>query len=427
MIAISAQRLSPDGPSPALVQEVVRAFEAGLPRLNRLQRYYETRHDILARTRLNGLPNTRLPHAYPRYIAQVSASYLLGEPVTVSGPEPGTEALRRLLQQAGADSMDIELAIDQAVYGRGVSLTYLDRAGQPRVCALDPRTAFVVYDDTVAREPLFGVHLHGQPGERAATVYTAGCICTCQLQGQAKRGFGRKQAESGARAGRKQARLHPFRCVPMVEYHNGQEARGDFEDVLPLIDAYDRLSSDRLNDRAQFADAMLVLTGVMGLGTADDPEDHQAAMRRLRQNRTLTLPDGDARAEWLVKNPLEKDIDVLRRALAQDIHKFSMTPDFSDERFAGNASGIAIRYKLFCLEQKTRLKERWFVAGLRERARITAGWMRKQGLPPIDPERLRIHLARETYQDDNGKETHGTSTADPPGKPGAAGDPGPDR
>ena len=82
MIAISAQRLSPDGPSPALVQEVVRAFEAGLPRLNRLQRYYETRHDILARTRLNGLPNTRLPHAYPRYIAQVSASYLLGEPVT---------------------------------------------------------------------------------------------------------------------------------------------------------------------------------------------------------------------------------------------------------------------------------------------------------------------------------------------------------
>ena len=109
------------------------------------------------RARLTGLPNSRICHAYPRYIAQVSASYLLGEPVQVDGPEPGASALRALLLKASADSVDVELALYQAIFGRAVSLCYEDRSAQPFVCSLNPRNAFVVYDDTVAGDPLFGV------------------------------------------------------------------------------------------------------------------------------------------------------------------------------------------------------------------------------------------------------------------------------
>ncbi|NLD52739.1 MAG: phage portal protein, partial [Clostridiales bacterium] len=134
--------------------------------------------------------------------------------------------------------------------------------------------------------------------------------------------------------------------------------------------------------------------------TAEDPTDFRSAARRLRQDRTLALPDSDAKAEWLLKNPVEKDIDVLRQALANDIHKFSMTPDFSDERFAGNLSGIAIKYKLFCLEQKIRLKERWLISGLRERARLMACCMAQSGLPQLDAEQLTIRLQRHLPEDD---------------------------
>ncbi len=79
-------------------------------------------------------------------------------------------------------------------------------------------------------------------------------------------------------------------------------------------------------------------------------------MERLRQEKTLALPDSEAKAEWLVKTPGKSDVDVLRQALAEDIHKFSMTPDFADER-EGNASGIAIKYKLFNLEQRILTKD----------------------------------------------------------------------
>lgn len=374
MLRLSQERLVNGVPDQKTVEALMRAFEAGSHRLNRLARYFEGRHDILARTRLTGLPNSRVVHAFPRYIAQVSASYLLGEPVGVSGPEPGTTAFKALMQTASADSVDIELALHQAIYGRAVSLCYEDPAGQAFVCSLDPRNAFVVYDDTVAADPLFGVYLTGSGGDRACTVYT------------------HKEVIRFGKGGQVQRQPHPFLSLPMVEYYNGVDGHGDFEDVLALIDAYNLLQADRINDRQQFSDALLVLTGVMGIGMAEGEEG--SALERLREEKTLALPDSDARAEWLTKTPQEQDIEVLRTALAQDIHKFSLTPDFSDERFAGNASGIAIKYKLFNFDNRIKLKERYFVTGLRERARAFCGWLYTRQRVHLDADQLRFRLSR---------------------------------
>lgn len=56
--------------------------------------------------------------------------------------------------------------------------------------------------------------------------------------------------------------------------------------MLPLIDAYDLLQSDRVNDKQQFADALLVLTGVMGL-TAPEDGDGRTPANAWRQDKTL--------------------------------------------------------------------------------------------------------------------------------------------
>lgn len=375
MVTTSPDIIKNGVPDLRAVEALLRQFDAGALRLSRLRRYYEGRHDILSRTRLSGLPNNRLSHAYPRYIAQVSAAYLLGEPVRVEGPEPATAALRGLLLRASADSIDIDLAIDQAVYGRAVSLCYEEKGFLPYVCALNPQNAFVVYDDTVAHNPLFGVYLTGLGKDRQITVYTEKAVV-----------FWANAAK------RPLIRPHPFGSLPMVEYMNGADAHGDFEDVLSLIDAYNLLSCDRLNDRQQFSDALLVLTGVMGIDAVG--VDGVSAMERLRQEKTLALPDADSRAEWLVKNPQERDIEVLRGALKEDIHKFSMTPDFSDERFSGNSSGIAIKYKLFNFDNRIKLKERHFITGLRERARAFCGWLKTREGVSLNADELVFKLSR---------------------------------
>ena len=42
-----------------------------------------------------------------------------------------------------------------------------------------------------------------------------------------------------------------------------------------------------------------------------------------------------------------------------------MTPDLSDESFAGNSSGVALQYKLWGIEQIRSAKERSFTEGLK--------------------------------------------------------------
>ena len=77
---------------------------------------------------------------------------------------------------------------------------------------------------------------------------------------------------------------------------------------------------------------------------------------------------------------------MLRRALSEDIHKFSMVPDLTDEQFAANASGVAMRYKLLGLEQLTGVKERYFREGLRCRVRLFAHYLALLGDREIVPD-----------------------------------------
>ena len=130
--------------------------------------------------------------------------------------------------------------------------------------------------------------------------------------------------------------------------------------------------------RAFLFSVMCLAPALPLLGEAPDWENEEVTGINKEAPRASVLPAGDKtlslNGDWKFK--------------------FSMTPDFSDERFAGNLSGVAIRYKLFCLEQKTRLKERWLVSGLRERARVAQGWMNLMGMPPIDAEELEISLKR---------------------------------
>lgn len=371
----------------AAVRSCVQEFMAGRPRLSLLKSYYDGGHSIGERRRENGMPNQKLAHDFPRYICTMATGYLIGNAVRYDADEANAAALERVMdcyRRCCADSVDVELARAASLYGRGVELVFADGDAQPRTAALDPRTAFVVYDDTVENRPLFGVRLapvlRGDGSEESweVTVYTSEEEIRFPADGL---GDIRASAER---------RNHYFGGVPMVEYWNGEDERGDFEGVLSLIDAYDRLQSDRMNDKEQFVDALLLLYGC----TMETDARGRNPAQQLRQDKVLALPDADARAEWLCKQLNEADTEVLKNALATDIHKLSMVPDLSDERFAGNASGVAMRYKLLGLEQLARVKERWFREALRSRLRLFSQFLTKRGGERLDADAVRMTFAR---------------------------------
>ena len=390
MIIRNASVLVDGRPTEAALAACVAEHLGRTERWERLRGYYEGRHAVRNRQRSSGLPNNRLVHGFPRYISTMAAGYLIGDPVRYladgAGQRAALEPVLRAYALSAIDSVDAELARDASVLGRGVELVYADERAEPRSAALDPMEAFVVYDDSVAARPLFGVRLgllrdaNGRPTGWGVDVYTD----------TYRRYYEVSDLERLPRQQPLNEERHFFGGVPLVEYWNDEDERGDFEGVLSLIDAYDALESDRVNDKQQFVDALLLLYGC----TLETDERGRSPGQQLREDKALVLPDSEARAEWLYKQLNEADTEVLKNALKADIHKMSMVPDLTDEQFAGNASGVAMRYKLLGLEQLTKIKERWFREGLRARLRLYAYFLQLKGAPRLDADAVKMVFSR---------------------------------
>jgi SPP1 family phage portal protein len=80
--------------------------------------------------------------------------------------------------------------------------------------------------------------------------------------------------------------------------------------------------------------------------------------------------------------------------LEKNIYKFSQVPDLSDENFAGNLSGVAIRFKLFGLETKCIIKERKMTRAIRDLFRIMCVPLAVQTGKEPDALNLKIEFTR---------------------------------
>ena len=378
-------------PSQELIRGVVAEFQKGAVARTVLWNYYQRQHDILNRTRVDGLPNNKLVHDFPGYIVNMAVGYLVGNAVgySVEGQEAALAAVLDAYKRDSVDSVDSEIAVDASVFGVGVEICYAGQDSKPHTSRLDRRSAFVVYDDTVEHQPLFGVHwlprikADGTSEGFRAWVYTNTSVM--KFEGPSVESLAYIDEEA-----------HFFGIVPIVEYWNNPRETGDFEPVLSLIDAYDGLQSDRINDKQQFVDAILILFGVTGLQPSTDESDSRTQGQRLRDEGVLVLPDAKegGGAQWLTKQLTEQDVEVLKDAVKADIHKFSMVPDLTDQEFAGNSSGVAMKFKLLGLEQLTKVKERWFREGLRWRLRLFSNFLSIKGAPALDADAVTMTFTR---------------------------------
>lgn len=247
---------------------------------------------------------------------------------------------------------DSRIVRDMSIYGHSYELVYANENSKPKSAVLEPRQAFIVYDDTVERRKLFGVHYYtitdidGREAGKAANVYTESEVIKYR---STSGGSVYEEAERAA---------HSFGRVPMIEYINNEDKQGDFEQLIGLIDAYNTLMSDRVNDKEQFVDAILFLKNI--------EVDSEKAKELLTEKIMMSFTP-DAEAKYLQKVLNETDVEILRNNIKDDIHKFSLTPDLTDVNFGNNLSGVAIRYKLLGFEQHVKNKERFLVLGLKER------------------------------------------------------------
>lgn len=360
-------------------------------RYDMLKRYYDGNHDILYRRKEKYLSNNRIVSNHAKYITDTLTGYVAGNPVTYTS-KSDISLLTDMLKKAESDIQDTDLAHNISIYGRGYEMAYMSSDEIPYIKLenCNPCNAFVVYDDTVEHKPVFSVYYFAVYDDNQNLKGYKCTMSTHSLLYEFSLGIGFDiQGEIVENE-------NIFGMVNIIEYYNNAECQGDFEQVISLIDAYNKLQSDRLNDKEQFVDAILLIKGQI-LG--DSTEEESEAYSNLRKFGLLML-DSDSSAEWLTRSFDENSVEILKKSLENDIHKFSGVPCLTDENFAGNASGVAMKYKLIGLENIAKVKERYFKEGLYYRLKLFANIIRIKGGGDVNIDEIDIKFTRSLPQNE---------------------------
>lgn len=354
------------GITPVILEKLIMRHQTGQERLTMLKNYYLGEHKIKERHRLNNtVSNNRLICNHAKYIVDMIKSYLVGNPVTYACSEGyDIEAIKNCYLMQDIAHVDCELEKQMSIYGKSYELIFANEESEPRSVCLSPMNTFVVYGTRVEENPLFGVHYYKRLDISGNITGVCCIVCDNSFVYTYE-----NNTDSFNNMELVKAEPHYFGAVPILEYRNNEEKQGDFEQLISLIDAYNVLQSDRVNDKEQFVDAFLFLTGI---------EIDSEEAKKLREERILMGYEG-AEAKYLSKVLSESDIMVLRDNIKQDIHRFSMVPDLSDESFGNNLSGVAIKYKLMGFEQHIRNKERYFAKILKQRFALYNNFLTLRG------------------------------------------------
>lgn len=362
-----------------LLDKILKLHLTDEARKEKLANYYKGDQIITRRVLSDSSkPNNKLVHPYGNYITDSITGYFMGQPVKYSAKEEEdvefVEAIKQIFDYNDEQAENIELAKDASKFGAAYELMYLDERADVRFARLDAVCSIPVFANTLDEELIYFIRYYSDDIMDTNSM-------TIEVYSEYEVGYYKKLNETITFVS---SQPHSFGLVPVSIFYNNEEEIGDYELVISLIDAYDKLNSDTVNDSEAFADAYMVLKGLNGT----DSED----LAEMKQNRILVLPD-DGEAEWLTKNVNDTYFQNIIKNIDADIHKFAKVPDMMDESFGSNLSGIAIKYKIMGLENKVAIKESHFKKGLQRRIELISNILRVFGTP-YDYLNVDIHFSR---------------------------------
>lgn len=390
MIKFTVDNFDERQPNKQTILKLIQQHRAISDRMQELEAYYNGHHKIETRTRSHNAPNNKVTINWAKYITDTATGYFAANPITYTDTNGGDiTPLLQAFDRAHVDDVDADNAFEASQNGAAYEYVYAaEGEAELQVRNLCARNTFLIYDTSIEERELAGVYyrvIHDD--ERDLTRYVA-TVCTANYIHEINilDGTDVTQPADG------EPRRHYLGEVPIIAYANNHNGIGDYEQLIPLIDAYNTLMSDRVNDVQDFVDAILIIYGTLLSDDTDEAKD--GAKQALRDGKLLEFPDRQSMgAEWLTRQLDESGVEILQKAIAKDILRMAYVPDFSDESFAGNASGVAIAYKCLLLEWATKTKERYYRKGLRKRIRMFCRFLGLKQLM-VNPDGIIPHFAR---------------------------------
>lgn len=247
----------------AVLRNSFAAHVANRTEINYLYDYYKGKQPILERikeVRPEICNKVVVNLAYD--IVDFKVSYLLGTPfsyVALNDKNKPVEILNRYMDQVGKDGLDKELIEWNHICG--TAYRYV-QANDPKIVGegdapfdlftLDPRTTFVIYSSTFKKTRLAAVTytISDTDGQvKNFVVYTKNQIFTFGVER-----LGEDKEEKLLGFSTTPNRLGD---IPIFEYPANNARLGAFETVLPLLDAYNRITSNDVDGIEQTIQSFL--------------------------------------------------------------------------------------------------------------------------------------------------------------------------
>ena len=335
---------------PLLLKYIVANDRIAYSRYKKLYNAYNNNYDIYKLpAKPQWKPDNRLSVNFAQYITDTFEGFFIGNPIKVtSDKEDVDEYINRLDAYNDQDDQNAELSTLVSIYGRAYEMYYVNEEGEVEIANLSPMESFIIYNDSIKPRPKYFVRTYTDSnGKRHGTISDAAIVRSFHIS---DRTWGDDE------------HYHGFNGVPAVEYVQNDARKGIFENVLPLINAYNKALSEKANDVDYFADAYLKVLG---------QKLDETAVQYLRESRVINF-DGDAQGlvvDFMQKPNGDDTQEHLLDRIERLIFIIAMVANISDENFA-TSSGIALRYKLLAMTNLAKTKERKFTSGMNRRYRL---------------------------------------------------------
>lgn len=209
-----------------------------------------------------------------------------------------------------------------------------------KVYALDPRSAYVVYDLTPAHEPLYGVNIVMQGDQNAIfDVYTKTKVFTLSGSFRGRIVTDNRPIEATP-ISVLNVRPNPLGRVPMVEYHYNSVNMGAFEAVISLLNAINDVQSNRIDGVDQFIQSLAVAVNCQFEDGTTANDIRQAGMIVLK-----SIGENKADFKILSEQLNQGETQVLVDYLYQQVLTICGMPSTTKGGTSTSDTGAAVLYR----------------------------------------------------------------------------------
>lgn len=334
-------------------------------------------------------------------IVAFKVGYLFNEPVQYIARGDNQDKLVKKISKLNdymyiqdKEFQDKELAESFSICGTAYRLVLPENAEMPfNIYHVKSDSAFIVYSNGVGNKPLLGVIItQTQEDIDNGNVFTYCCYTD------------KEYFEIGGSNPYeiKKQKKHVLGRIPLIEYANNSFRLGDFELVLPLLDALNNIYSNRIDGVEQFVQSLMKFINV------DITEEDFEALKDLGAIKVASTSEGRvADVQFMTQELHQNDVQILVNCIEQDILTICGMPNEagSNKSTSDNVGSVIVRQGWQGAEARAKSTELIFKRSEKQFLNLALKCYNTYNKSGLNVANIDIKLPRRNYENVSQKAT----------------------